>query len=629
MDRRKFFGVYATGAAGVMTGSLISSPNIAHAVSTTSDVPVLASTLAVAKTENVTVGSVYIFSDRADGIFDVVDGVTGANGYNIVEHENLDVKFVLRTDVVVNVQQFGAKGDNVTDDTAAINAAIDLAKGREVYVPEGRYLITDTLGRGTEDTYGAFGPGLKIIGAGALATIFRSEVSGTGVQGDVNERKATIRIDGPDRQAGADCEPQCEDGEYKAAWGSVLREFSIEGNPGRSNAVGIKITNGYEVIIEHLYITSMSTHGIELQNGVFRDDGWNMVSIRSCWVESCRGWGIKADGSPERNEGSYTYLENVFFQTNGVQEDFVPPASGGMIWKGQILTMEQCAFANGNENVGLYIKGDAGLGQSVDLRSTTFENCHRRGLYCTGVLVFKGRNLQFYNNDDYTAVSMCEFDCGQNYVLRHIDIDGVTIRATAGNHLTAFRIAGLYADLANCSVKNVNWENFYPHQIAYDGFKDKPSVIANATTSVPVYASDSLISFDTVKADIQNTMEPSPTADSSGRFRLYYKALYAIKGKISIKDLPANTSFRIVLFNTSLNTIEQVLYQGTNGLSTQTFDFDFSGEYGDDFVTRTFEIRASHALSGVFYADNSHASLNTLSIERIVQQDPVRYTVQP
>src|SRR5690606_23940380 len=43
----------------------------------------------------------------------------------------------------VSVRTFGAKGDDTTDDTAAIQAAID--KHRVVYLPSGFYKVTDTL----------------------------------------------------------------------------------------------------------------------------------------------------------------------------------------------------------------------------------------------------------------------------------------------------------------------------------------------------------------------------------------------------------------------------------------------------------------------------------------------------
>ena len=44
---------------------------------------------------------------------------------------------------VVSVRDFGAVGDGITDDTAAIQAAIDSSK--TIFVPRGTYLLTDTL----------------------------------------------------------------------------------------------------------------------------------------------------------------------------------------------------------------------------------------------------------------------------------------------------------------------------------------------------------------------------------------------------------------------------------------------------------------------------------------------------
>jgi sugar lactone lactonase YvrE len=43
----------------------------------------------------------------------------------------------------VNLQSLGAKGDGVTDDTAAVNKAI--AEHRVLYIPMGRYVVSDTL----------------------------------------------------------------------------------------------------------------------------------------------------------------------------------------------------------------------------------------------------------------------------------------------------------------------------------------------------------------------------------------------------------------------------------------------------------------------------------------------------
>ena len=53
-----------------------------------------------------------------------------------------DARWVKKGDLVVNVLDYGAKGDGVTDDTSAINAALASAPGRTIVLPSGRnYLI--------------------------------------------------------------------------------------------------------------------------------------------------------------------------------------------------------------------------------------------------------------------------------------------------------------------------------------------------------------------------------------------------------------------------------------------------------------------------------------------------------
>ncbi|MEV1246648.1 right-handed parallel beta-helix repeat-containing protein [Nonomuraea sp. NPDC050022] len=47
--------------------------------------------------------------------------------------------------MVVNVRDHGAKGDGATDDTAAIQAALNAGKGTTVYLPPGTYLVSNML----------------------------------------------------------------------------------------------------------------------------------------------------------------------------------------------------------------------------------------------------------------------------------------------------------------------------------------------------------------------------------------------------------------------------------------------------------------------------------------------------
>ena len=48
-------------------------------------------------------------------------------------------------DSVINVKDYGATGDGTTDDTAAIQAALNVGQGNVVYFPEGQYIVSSSL----------------------------------------------------------------------------------------------------------------------------------------------------------------------------------------------------------------------------------------------------------------------------------------------------------------------------------------------------------------------------------------------------------------------------------------------------------------------------------------------------
>lgn len=434
----------------------------------------------------------------------------------------------------VNALDYGADPTGTSDSYSALQAAITAAAGRYVYVPAGTYRVSDTLSYNVNATFGFTSPGIKIIGDGMTKTFFDHRAA----------NKPLIDIDSG-----------THGGSYTASMGAVLTEFAIINPAATAGATGIRVLNAYEVKIDHLYIKDMTLDGIEMANGLYVDDGWNMISVTQTWIDACKRWGIKADGSAARNEGSYTYLREVFFQSNGTASASTPPPSGGMIWKGQIMVMESCAFANGNENVGLYIKGQSGLGQTVELRSTTFENCVKRGLYVDGLNVFRGRNLQFYNNDTYVSHTQCEF-IGGSYVIRNIDIDNVTIRATSGNNpCTAFKLSGANVNFDTCRVRNVNWENFdFTGQVRFDGWQFDH--VENCGVLVVVSASEVLFRPST-RSPTGNTVPlrlRGPTnqtgvgvASTNGEWIAYQLSNNGIS--LNLTGLGANTRYYVYLYD--------------------------------------------------------------------------------
>jgi hypothetical protein len=66
-----------------------------------------------------------------------------------------DDRYVFRTRVPFNVKDFGAEGDGSTDDTAAIQAALDEGPGGAVFLPPGRYSITGIVIPSDTELFGA------------------------------------------------------------------------------------------------------------------------------------------------------------------------------------------------------------------------------------------------------------------------------------------------------------------------------------------------------------------------------------------------------------------------------------------------------------------------------------------
>jgi polygalacturonase len=88
-----------------------------------------------------------------------------------------------------NVWHYGARGDGATDDTAAIQIALDAAKNssgtkyqKQVFVPGGTYLITSALKIGTGVTLKlAPNATIKLTVAGQVA--LQNDSAGGGVYG--------------------------------------------------------------------------------------------------------------------------------------------------------------------------------------------------------------------------------------------------------------------------------------------------------------------------------------------------------------------------------------------------------------------------------------------------------------
>jgi hypothetical protein len=489
----------------------------------------------------------------------------------------------------VSVKDFGAVGDGTTDDTAAIQAAIDAAQGKPVYAPSGTYKITSTVSMTSYGT-NTFRQGCQLIGDGIGKTIFDNQVSSAPMFNLIASGTAGSHF----------------------SMGAQLSGFNVIRTTTETNQTAIKIITSYMVRLEQIHINGMTGKGIHIPTILGDNDGSNMVTLNQVRIENCSGWGIDAVGNLNRNELSFVQMNQVFIQACGTNDGLAIPTSGGMTWKGQILTMEQCGFTI-CENVAFYVVGQAGLGQTVDLQSTTFENNNKKGVLVTGVKMFRGRNIQFYNNDGYTATNGIEFD-GASDVIANVDLNGVVVRATAGNNAyTAFKISGANADLSNCSVQNVAWDNFdYAGQVRQSGFKDKPTSLANKTSAQSVFNTPSAMLFNVDVSDIQDSYDIS-----NGRYTVLYEAIWNLSGQLTMTSLDANADVIIYLYDVNAAANIASVTLTASGNTNQTFSYNFTLELGQIGTSRSYEVHAQQSSVGSKALNVSSALNNTFNARRI------------
>jgi Pectate lyase superfamily protein len=148
---------------------------------------------------------------------------------------------------VLNVRDFGAKGNGTDDDTKALQAAIDAAgpdtgpafwQTRMVYLPAGTYLVSHTLERHYSD--GKFASGMILIGESRASTILRLRDHAQGFDNPDTPRGVVMTtaklLDGSPTSGGKD---YTNKGEGNDAYENFVEHLTIDVGGGNPGAIGI------------------------------------------------------------------------------------------------------------------------------------------------------------------------------------------------------------------------------------------------------------------------------------------------------------------------------------------------------------------------------------------------------
>ena len=148
---------------------------------------------------------------------------------------------------IVNVRDFGAKGDGRTDDTAALQAAINAAgpntgaffwRTRIVFLPDGIYRVSAQLQRRYAN--GAFGSGMILQGQSTTGTVIRLTDRAAGF-GDPGTPRGVVMttaklLDGTPTSGGKDYSNK---GEGNDAYENFLENLTIDVGQDNPGAIGI------------------------------------------------------------------------------------------------------------------------------------------------------------------------------------------------------------------------------------------------------------------------------------------------------------------------------------------------------------------------------------------------------
>jgi hypothetical protein len=168
---------------------------------------------------------------------------------------------------VVSVKDFGAVGDGVADDTAAIRAAIAFTIGsgfhKALHFPAGRYLITDTItiDKDTDATSGTSHRNMIWTGDGGMGT-----ESGTELRFDVADAaKNGLSL--------------------LSAFGVQISGIAFTSNTAIKNVVNIAANvdpafSGSMVEFKNCYFNSFAATPAE---AVVQAVNWKLVAFRQCW----------------------------------------------------------------------------------------------------------------------------------------------------------------------------------------------------------------------------------------------------------------------------------------------------------------------------------------------------------
>jgi hypothetical protein len=298
--------------------------------------------------------------------YDASDTTSADNGGTIIV-ANDGARWKLVYTDSVSVRQFGAKGDGVTDDTAAFQRAIDAMVGAKLIIPRGNplnslpfydhsYIISAPLTlSSTSGGHYIRGDGWRWdVNWGAVGGALVKNINATGGHAfDITAGKNGL---------------------------NVLEDFGILGNNGSGS--GIRGTDLYNTHIDKMLVTGHGAHGIHFIKSF-------NSHIYRCLVGNVRQHGIYWNGLAN----GVSTRDTVMFGPNGINGGFACMQVDGVGGNSLECLIDGCTFEPNlaaNTTFGLIVKNTNGL----TLKGNYFELFPNTGRVFYGDITLQGFDVQ-------------------------------------------------------------------------------------------------------------------------------------------------------------------------------------------------------------------------------------------
>lgn len=300
----------------------------------------------------------------------------------------------------INVKDYGAVGNGIADDTAAINAALaasdggvdsPFGKSRIVYLPLGTYLVTSPLYKAKPN--GDFSSGMILLGQSRQGTIIKLGNSAEGYTNPAQQRAIILTTSDAsyDAQTLKGIEADQSIGEGNRGYANFVENLTIDAGSGNLGAIGIDYLANKFGAVRSVTLRAAADSGkigirmlrkwagpVYLQDDLI--DGFNIgvavrqadlsVSLDKLTLNNQRQWGLYNNNSlvslralrtnntltPIVNSGAKSLMflnGGAFYHTNGVDSDIITNTGSmnirnlGMRGYGLLFGKTPEVFANG------------------------------------------------------------------------------------------------------------------------------------------------------------------------------------------------------------------------------------------------------------------------------------------